>query len=68
MKPENDKADAQQQGTPADEEEQIAEAVELSYGSRLLGVPGQSAQAQGRPKSAEATSTEGTLPASERTR
>jgi len=68
MKPGNDKADTQQQGTPPDEEDQIAEAVALSYGSRLLEVPGQSAQAQGRPNSAEATSTEETLPTSERTR
>jgi hypothetical protein len=68
MKPENDKAETQQQGTPAGEEEQIAEAVELSYGSRLLGVPRQSAPAQGRPKSAEAPSSEGTLRTSERTR
>ena len=67
MKPENDD-DTQQQGPPADEEEQIAEAVELSYGSRLLAVPAQSAPAQGRPKPAEATSTEGTIATSERTR
>jgi hypothetical protein len=49
MKPKNDKADTQQQGTPGDAEEQIAEAVELSYGSRILGAPPQSTPGEGGP-------------------
>ena len=38
MKDEDQKGTSQQQGKPLDEEEQVAEAVELSYGRRVLGV------------------------------
>jgi hypothetical protein len=50
MKQEEDKADtAPEQDTSADQAEEIAEAVELSYGLRVLGVrpdPGQHRQHQ----------------------
>jgi hypothetical protein len=51
MNQQKEKADTQQQGTSADE--QIAEAVEISYGLRMLGVARQSASQQ-QPKSPEA--------------
>jgi hypothetical protein len=38
MKEEDKKDASQEEGKPLDEEEQVAEAVELSYGRRVLGL------------------------------
>jgi hypothetical protein len=38
MKDQDKKGTSQEEGKPLDQEEQVAEAVELSYGRRVLGV------------------------------
>ena len=38
MKDEDQKSTSQKEGKPLDQEEQVAEAVELSYGRRVLGL------------------------------
>jgi hypothetical protein len=38
MKDEDQKSTSQEEGKPLDQEEQVAEAVELSYGRRVLGL------------------------------